>query len=90
MMTFGEALIALKQGERVRRAGWNGKGMFLIRVPGSPRLVVEDGRPLAQAGIPIGTEFAYRPHIDMWTVQGDMVPWVASQSDLLEEDWEYA
>ena len=28
-MTFGEAIELLKQGKRVQRRGWNGKGMFL-------------------------------------------------------------
>ena len=28
------------------------------------------------------------PYIYMSTVQGDLVPWLASQTDLLAEDWE--
>ena len=32
-MTFGQALEALKEGKRVARSGWNGKGMFLLYVP---------------------------------------------------------
>lgn len=34
-----------------------------------------------------GTEINYRPHIDMRTADGEVVPWVASQSDLLVDDW---
>lgn len=83
-MTFGEALSALKAGKRVAREGWNGKGMFLFLVPGSTFTV--NRAPLL--GIyPEGTEINYRPHIDMRTANGEIVTWVASQSDLLEGDW---
>lgn len=85
---FSLAIRSLKDGKRVARAGWNGKGMYLILVPGSQGLVVEAGRPFAKAGVPVGTTFNYLPHIDMRTVQGDFVPWLASQTDMLAEDWE--
>ena len=85
-MNFGQALDGLKGGARVARAGWNGKGMFLFLVPGSTFKVSR--APLL--GIyPEGTEINYRPHIDMRTVDGQIVPWVASQSDVLADDWEY-
>ena len=86
-MDFGEAIRALKDGKRVARSGWNGKGMFLVLVPGSIGLTVEAGRPLAIAGVPVGTKFNYLPHVDMWTVDGAFVPWLASQTDVLSEDW---
>lgn len=86
-MNFGQAIEALKAGKRVARAGWNGKGMFLILVPGSTIPVSAD-RPLGKA-IPsaVGTTVQYLPHIDMWTAQGALVPWLASQTDVLAEDW---
>lgn len=84
-MNFGEALAALKSGSKVARSGWNGKGMFLFLVPGSQFQV--NRAPLL--GIyPEGTQIEYRPHIDMRTVDGQIVPWVASQSDMLCDDWE--
>lgn len=83
-MTFGHALEYLKRGEKVARAGWNGKGMFLFLVNGSQFQV--NRAPLL--GIyPEGTTINYRPHIDMKTVDGEIVPWVCSQSDALAEDW---
>lgn len=86
-MDFGEALTALKNGHRVTRAGWNGRGMFLILVPGSI-ITVETGRPLGNAAPElIGQQVSYLPHIDMRTAQGDIVPWLASQTDVLAEDW---
>ena len=84
LMNFGQALEALKSGQKVAREGWNGKNMFLLLVPGSTFKV--NRAPLL--GIyPEGAEINYRPHIDMKTVDGEIVPWVASQSDLLVEDW---
>lgn len=86
-MTFSRALQIIKQGGRVARKGWNGKGMFIFLVPGS-RFVVNRA-PLL--GIyPEGTEIEYHAHIDMKTAQGYVVPWLASQADLLADDWEHA
>jgi hypothetical protein len=68
-MNFGQAIEALKSGERVCRAGWNGKGMFL-----------ELQRPDAHSKMSL-------PYIYMRTVQGDLVPWLASQTDMLSDDW---
>lgn len=84
-MDFSAALELIKSGHRVERAGWNGKGMFVFLVPGSQFVV--NRAPLL--GIyPEGTVIDYCPHIDMKTAQGSVVPWLASQSDLLAEDWE--
>lgn len=81
---FGAALCALKVGMKVAREGWNGKGMFLFLVPGS---VFKVNRAPLLGIYPEGTEINYRPHIDMKTVDGEIVPWVASQTDVLAEDW---
>lgn len=83
-MDFGEAIKALKAGKRVAREGWNGKGMFLFLVPGSTFTV--NRAPLL--GIyPEGTVVNYHAHIDMKTAQDTVVPWLASQTDVLAEDW---
>ena len=83
-MNFGQAIEVLKTGNKVTRVGWNGKDMFLFLVQGSQFKV---NRPPLLGIYPEGTVINYRPHIDMKTVNGEIVPWVASQSDLLEEDW---
>lgn len=83
-MNFGDGLEALKNGQKVAREGWNGKGMFLFLVPGS---VFKVNRAPLLGIYPEGTEINYRPHIDMKTVDGEIVPWVASQTDVLAEDW---
>lgn len=70
-MTFGEALVCLKQGYKVARKGWNGKGMWL--------------------GIqfPDGYSVTTLPYIYMKTADNHFVPWFASQTDMLAEDWMY-
>jgi hypothetical protein len=84
IMNFGGALHVLKQGGRVARLGWNGKGMYLYLVPGSKFKVT---RPPLTKFIEPETEVDYLPHIDMCTVTGQFVPWLASQTDVLAEDW---
>lgn len=83
--TFGWAIDRLKDGAKVARKGWNGKSMFLFLVAGSQFKV--NRAPLL--GIyPEGTEINYCPHIDMKTADNKIVPWLASQTDMLAEDWE--
>lgn len=72
-MNFGEAIEALKAGERVWREGWNGKGMWLVLVPGTANL--QDGT------------YPHLPWIGMKTADNKFVPWLASQTDVLAEDW---
>lgn len=82
--TFSSALGGVKRGEKWARSGWNGKDMFIFLVPGSHFKV--NRAPLL--GIyPEGTEIDYHAHIDMRTAQGQIVPWLASQSDMIAEDW---
>ena len=83
-LNFGEVLILLKQGSKAARAGWNGKGMFVFLVPGS---VFKVSRPPLLGIYPEGTEIRYHAHIDMKTADGMVVPWLASQTDVLAEDW---
>ena len=85
MFTFGTALKNLKQGYKVARSGWNGKGMFVFLVSGS---VFKVNRAPLLGIYPEGTEVTYCPHIDMKTADGSVVPWLASQTDVLAEDWE--
>lgn len=83
-MTFGEALQELKQGNKVQRTGWNGKGVFLFLVPGSTFIV---NRPPLLGIYPEGTEINYHSHVDMKTADNKVVPWLCSQIDMLAEDW---
>ena len=87
-MDFGAALTALKSGARVTRAGWNGHGMFVVHQPGYPDGIAINANTAQATGIPEGTVRKFRPYLMMLTAQGDFVPWVASQSDLLADDWQ--
>ena len=81
---FGKAIEYLKQDFKVARSGWNGKNMFLFLVPGS---TFEVNRPPLLGIYPEGTIINYCPHIDMKTADNKVVPWLASQTDILAEDW---
>jgi len=83
-MNFSEALQLLKAGKMVSRLGWNGKSMFLYLVPGSTFKV--NRAPLSGI-LPPNTDVDYRAHIDMKTADGSFCAWVASQTDLLADDW---
>ena len=83
-MSFGLAVEAVKKGKKIARAGWNGIGMFLFLVPGSTFKV---NRALLLGIYPEGTEINYHSHIDMKTADGTIVPWLASQTDVLADDW---
>lgn len=86
-MTFGLAIEAMKLGERVARAGWNGKGMWLVLDPGSVVSEVRVGSAYHKAGV--AGSFTINPHIDMKTATGEMQPgWLASQTDMLADDWQ--
>lgn len=85
-MTFGLAIEAMKKGHKVARAGWNGKGMWLILVPGSSNIRPVAGTPYSNAGLTEQVDI--NPHIDMYTATGEMQPgWLASQTDMLADDW---
>lgn len=86
-MDFSRALEHLKEGGRVARSGWNGKGMWLYLVNGST-FPAESARPPLDRFVEPGTTVKYLPHIDMKTADGSLVPWLASQTDILADDWE--
>jgi hypothetical protein len=76
-MNFSTALQELKNNSCVARSGWNGKNMFLFLVPEG-----EFSHPSVKEPV------TAQPYIAMFTAQRTLVPWFASQSDLLAEDWE--
>lgn len=95
-MDFGDAIRALKQGKKVTRRGWNGRGMFLYLKPATtvkaewchdPEL-----KALCEAN---GGELPALGTICMYTHDSIghnaiLTGWLASQSDMLLEDWELA
>jgi hypothetical protein len=76
-MEFAMALTALAKGHEVRRAGWDGKDMYLV--------AADDGT------FRIGdrTEGVLSSFIVKKQEDGSFAPWIASQAELLANDWEY-
>ncbi|MGG1071127.1 DUF2829 domain-containing protein [Priestia megaterium] len=87
-MDFGQALVALKNGEKVARKGWNGKGMWIVLMPSLYlEAGVVNGRTSKHLGQ--GVDLDSQPYIAMFTADKKWQPgWLASQADLLAEDWE--
>ena len=81
---FGEAIKAIKSGKKVTRINWNGKGQFIYYVPEG---AYEPCTPIAEELVNEDGKVNYRPYIALKTVQGDVVPWQPSISDVLAEDW---
>ena len=85
MMNFGQAIEALKNGKKVARVGWNGKGMFLYYVPVGAYAPCTE---IAESLVNENGLVEYGAYIAMKTAQGNVVPWLASQTDMLAEDWD--
>ena len=82
------ALEALKRGKAVARKGWNGKGMFITLQNGSE---VEGNNMRNEPAKKYYGDCKAKicPHIDMKAADGSyVVGWLASQTDLLAEDWD--
>jgi hypothetical protein len=79
-MNFGEAIAAAKSGQRIQRAGWNGKGMWVRHVD-----LYTDAEFRVREVEPC--EGTWLPFLAMKTVDGKLVPWLASQTDMLATDW---
>lgn len=94
-MKFGRAIEYAKNGLKVARKGWNGRGMFVYLNPGSLRIgtVAEGGlingvrEDLFQTG---SADTALRmPNLNLRAPNGSTITgWLASQTDILAEDWQ--
>ena len=89
-LKFGEALEALKKGEKIAREGWDGKNMFLFLLPAGriPKTAIHDPalkEVLENNGC---DHFEALGAIRMKTADDKILTgWLASQTDLLSEDW---
>lgn len=86
---FGTAVEALKQGARVAREGWNGKGMFLSLVKGRDTDYHVNSEVFGTGND--GNSQDQLPVLDaiyMKTADNKLIPWLASQTDVLAEDWQ--
>jgi hypothetical protein len=90
---IGWAIKELRNGNRVRRAGWNGKGMWLAYSPGHDALPADKfwAVPNRDYAAVSGGTAKVLPCITMKTATGEiLMGWLASQTDLLALDWELA
>lgn len=62
--------------------------LFALREGKSVYRVGWNAHNILTLQIPTETSKMTRPYIYMTTAQGDIVPWVASQTDILSDDWE--
>jgi hypothetical protein len=86
-LTFGQAIEALKRGKKVARRGWNGKGMWLKLA--NQNLTGVDRNAFSDIDFEDDGRWAVLPCICMKTATREMLPgWLASQTDMLAEDWE--
>lgn len=85
-MSYGHALVAMKEGCKVARSGWNGKGMFVFWNPGPGTVTPHPDSVYAKH---VGTEpIEVLGHFDMRTADGSIcVGWLASQTDMSANDW---
>lgn len=79
MLSFGEAIKAASSGEKICRSGWNGKGMFLFMVAG--------GAWNFECDVDGIDGLDTLPFICMKTADCKLVPWLASQTDVIACDW---
>ena len=78
-MNFGQAIELLKQDKKVRRKGWNGKGIFIkLQIPDEYSKMTHPYIYIDTTGLETNNPNAPK----------DRVPWLASQTDMLSEDWE--
>lgn len=105
-MNFGNAIVALKNGQLVARSGWNGKGMFIFMRPADELQIdflIEKVKSLPQRlkdyykaldskedpseqGL---SKIKFGAYLCMKAADGSIVNgWLASQTDILAEDWE--
>lgn len=78
-MNFGQAIEKLKEGKKVTRKGWNGKGIFIeLQVPDEHSKMTQPYIYIDTLGLQTANPNAPKGR----------VPWLASQTDMLAEDWE--
>lgn len=76
--SFGWAVKQLQNGNKVARSGWNGKGMYLFHI---------SSWGYTLHGTDVGHNYPNLPFIAMKTADDKVVPWLASQTDVLALDW---
>lgn len=87
-LTFGNAIEAAKQGFKITREGWNGKGMFVVYQKGYPEGIKCNKQTADAWGMKEGELFKCEPYLQIQMVNGSHAMWVPSVNDVLSEDWQ--
>ncbi len=85
-MRIEAAMKKVREGLLLQRIGWKHRteGVFIFLVPGAT--VKVSGSPLLGT-FPEGTKLVYRTRIDMYTVDGTVIPWICNEADRQAHDW---
>lgn len=86
-MNFGQAIELVKTGAKISRSGWNGKGMFVVYQKGYPDGIAVNKNTADAYGVEEGTIMKFRPYLQLYCADQTCQMWVASQSDILADDW---
>jgi hypothetical protein len=84
-MDFSQALLEAKNGKAIRRKGWNATNQFVYHVS-EGAYDVKTG--VAEQYFGAEAKVPYTAYMAIKTVQDKVAPWLASQTDLLANDWE--
>jgi hypothetical protein len=79
---FGDAIYYIKEGKRVSRRGWNGKNQYIELATNISYISAVDGRVVNVNHDAIGNNA-----IAFVGTSGVQLGWLASQADMLAEDW---
>jgi len=80
-MTFGEAIEKVKAGKRIQRSGWNGKGQY-VELATAISYVNSLGEIVNAKHDAIGNQA-----LAFVGTSGVQLGWLASQADMLANDW---
>ena len=86
-MDFGKAIENLKAGIAVARAGWNGKGMYVVLMDGYPEGVSANKETRLKHKLPDNTTVKIQPYMVIRQPDGMISHWAPSGNDTLAEDW---
>jgi hypothetical protein len=93
-LTFGDAIVALKNGKRVARKGWNGKGMFVfLQVPSEIGADIISRMQSLPDSVKAeferrGAAIRYSNQLALVKPDNSINGWAPSVADALAEDWE--
>lgn len=87
-MNFEKALSLLKEGKKVARSGWNGKGMFAVMQKGYPNGIPCNKQTADAWGMKEGDLFKCNPYLQIKCADGSHSMWTPSVTDIFAEDWD--